>query len=509
MPEQGLRRWLSAASPMLNSLDEGVYAVDPEGRIRFLNPAAERVLGWARTELLGREACETIHARHGDGAGPPASGCPLLAAMRSGRTHCGDGATFARKDGTGLTVTYTSSPLVIGGRVAGAVVTFQDVMQRRRSEEALRRSEARFRMIFEGAALGICLGVKTGVAAEANPAMAQMLGYSADELRHIHFSAYTHPDDAEADSRLYEELAEGKRERYQMEKRYVRKDGQVRWGRLTMSLVRDERGEPEATIAMVEDVTERRQAEEERARLLAAEREARAQAEEAVRARDDFLAVAAHELKTPITTLRGYAEMLLGVWDLGGVEAWRALEAIHRQSVKLTRLVEQLLDVSRIETGTLALEPAPRELVGLVEGVVEDARTREPRHPIALSARGPINVVVDALRLEQVLTNLLDNAAKYSPEGEPIEVEVCALKAGRVRISVRDRGAGVGVEHRERIFERLYRAQGESYLPGLGLGLYVSRQIVELHGGRLEAEFPEDGGSRFVVELPISSGEGG
>jgi signal transduction histidine kinase len=260
-----------------------------------------------------------------------------------------------------------------------------------------------------------------------------------------------------------------------------------------------------------------------------------------VRERDELLSIAAHELKAPITTLRGFTQLALrrlaldgGAVDLGRVR--QALEAIDQQSDKLNRLVTQLLDVSRIGAGKLAPQTAPTELIGLVEGVIVAAQANNPQHPISIRTRGaagvdqktsasapdvprapdgtemggeavpctgPLVALVDPLRIEQVVANLVDNAVKYSPDGGPIEVELSSPDPKTVRLAVRDHGIGIPAEHRARIFDRFHQAHGDRF-PGVGLGLYISRQFVELHGGRIEVECPPDGGTRFVVTLPAA-----
>lgn len=180
----------------------------------------------------------------------------------------------------------------------------------------------------------------------------------------------------------------------------------------------------------------------------------------------------------------------------------QGLLTIDVQSQKLARLVDHLLDVSRIEAGRLTLTRSVVDLMPLVRGVVETAQATTSRHTIAVYGPDEARALADPLRLEQVLTNLLDNAIKYSPDGGPVEVHVAVPTADAVQIAVRDRGMGIAPEHWPYIFDRFYQAHAERYASGMGLGLYISRQIVELHGGRIEAEFPPDGGSRFVITLP-------
>lgn len=232
------------------------------------------------------------------------------------------------------------------------------------------------------------------------------------------------------------------------------------------------------------------------------------EAQEAVAARDEFLSVAAHELRTPMTSLRASAQLLLRQIDRQGepdpARLRQMLDIIEGQSERLARLVTQLLDVSRIQSGRLVLEREAVDLVDLVEGIAASVRAAAGANRIAVRGPAELKARVDPLRFEQVVTNLLDNALKYSPDGEPIEVDLSQPAANVARLIVSDRGDGVPPEHRERIFERFFQAPSGGRSKGLGLGLYISKQTVELHGGRIEAEFPEEGGTRFVVTFPTA-----
>ena len=243
------------------------------------------------------------------------------------------------------------------------------------------------------------------------------------------------------------------------------------------------------------------------ARRHAAEQQARSEAEAAVRARDVFLGIAAHELKTPVTSMRGYAQLILRRLNRDGVvepqRLRQAMETIDRQAEKLGRLMTQLLDVSRMDAGRFTLEIQPTDLIELVGDAARDLRYRAGDHELRLSLpEPPLVVPADSLRIEQVLVNLVDNALKFSPPGAPIDVTVDRAEAA-VRISVADSGPGVPEAQRPRLFDRFYQAHGEGFQGGMGLGLYLSREIVERHGGRIEPEFPPEGGSRFVITLPL------
>lgn len=264
-------------------------------------------------------------------------------------------------------------------------------------------------------------------------------------------------------------------------------------------------GKDEA-IALIRNITERKQAEAERERLLKAERHARELAEAALRSRDEFLAIAAHELKTPITSLRGYAELIIRRMEQGRIsdplEVRRALETIDRQADRLAGLVNQLLDISQLDQGTLRLNRQMADVVDIVRRVVATVQAGTTRHTLTLHAPASLSAYVDPARLEQVLYNLVDNAIRYSPQGGPVEIDVSLPDQNTVRIAVRDHGAGIPPEQRPQLFTRFFKAGVRRPAGGLGLGLYLGQRIVALHGGTITAEFPEDGGSRFVVTLP-------
>jgi K+-sensing histidine kinase KdpD len=221
--------------------------------------------------------------------------------------------------------------------------------------------------------------------------------------------------------------------------------------------------------------------------------------------RDAFLAAISHELKSPLTTLCLSTQLLgrqfkaQGEWDRE--RAVHLIETIQGQSAKLAKLVNYLLDVSHTGPDAIPLERQETDLGALVGELVVATQARTTRHQIRVDAPAPVWATVDTARIEQVLVNLLDNAVKYSPDGGSIEVALAQHDAAEVSIAVRDHGIGVPRERRGYMFDRFSTSHDER-VPGLGLGLYLARRLVELHAGKLTAEFPADGGTRMVVSLP-------
>jgi signal transduction histidine kinase len=267
---------------------------------------------------------------------------------------------------------------------------------------------------------------------------------------------------------------------------FRRPDGEVLQIQVTASPVAAEEGaEPALAVVVIRDVTALKRLE---------------------RMRDEFLSVAAHELRTPITTIKGYAQ-LLDRWTPGGHEPreGKAFKILNHQSDRLSELVQDLLEVSRLQLGRLELRRQRFELGGLVGEVIERMRGVSSLHRFVLHQEGPVLVDVDPDRIDQVLTNLFDNAIKYSPDGGDIEATV-GVREGLAVVSVRDQGMGIPRERQGQLFERFYRAHAGlgTDRGGMGIGLHLSEQILQRHGGRIWFESEEGKGSTFSFSLALA-----
>jgi PAS domain S-box-containing protein len=384
-------------------------------------------------------------------------------------------------------------------------------IERARLFADIQASEERFRRIFEHAATGIAIVDLDGRLVQCNPAYATMLGYQTDALHRLPFTALVHPDDRAETVVEIGRLQTGEVPFFESECRYLHQSGETVWVRAYVSPLPDGSGKATHLVALVTDVTERRQAEAERTALLAKEQAARADAEAAVRARDQFLSIAAHELRTPTAGIKGQAQLALRMLRRGTPEPERLERSVHGIEVsadRLAALIDDLLDVARLQSGQLRLRPAALNLAALIEAAVWRHRDHTPSglDLVFEQAAEAVTVIGDAGRLEQVVDNLLSNALKYSPTGGEIRV---ALRADTVEtvLTVQDGGIGLPDGAAEQIFRPFGRAANATTqnLPGMGLGLYISRQIVEAHGGRISATSPGEGrGSTFTVWLPSS-----
>ena len=349
-----------------------------------------------------------------------------------------------------------------------------------------------------------------------NERYCDLVGRASDEVRDVSFAETIHVDDrARAVAALRGLSADAPEASF--ETHHALPDGSIRWVDVSLALAR-EAGEPRAVAIVALDATGRHAAEEiarardlERGELLAREQKARQDAEAASQAKDDFLAVVSHELRTPLNTVRLWA----GVLRNGPRDAQtlaRAVDTIDRSAILQARLIEDLLDVSRIVAGRFRLAIERVDLSAIIGPTIETVRAAAENRAITLttaldSATGP--VLGDSTRLQQVLWNLLANAVRFTPTGGRVTV-VLRRVGPEAEVTVTDTGRGMGPGLLPHVFDRF--RQGESGTMrshgGLGLGLSIARQIVELHGGTIRAESPGEGrGAIFTVRLPLAAVE--
>jgi PAS domain S-box-containing protein len=392
------------------------------------------------------------------------------------------------------------------GKPDGVMVFSSEVTEQVLARRGLEAAERRLATITQNATLGLFLMDARQHCVFMNPAAEKITGFTLEEVqgKPLHeFIHHTRPDGTPypmAECPIDRALPTRAQE--QGEDVFVRKDGSFYPVAFTASPIID-RGRPVGTVIELRDTTADKRQQAERERLLVELREA-------VRLRDEFLSVASHELNTPLTPLNLRLQSLVKAIeaDPGSPLAGRVrkeVDMMRRQVKRLSDLVNDLLDVSRISTGRMKLQV---EEVDLSEVAREVAARFNPEAERAgsrleLHLEGPVTGRWDRLRLEQVLTNLLSNAIKYGA-GMPIHLHV-EQGEDRARLRVRDEGIGIHPEALERIFNRFERAVSERHYGGLGLGLYVTRQIIEAMGGTVKAESTPGQGATFTVELPRQS----
>jgi PAS domain S-box-containing protein len=371
------------------------------------------------------------------------------------------------------------------------------------SEVPLLRGEVAFRLLVEAVQdYAIFLIGPDGRVLTWNLGAQRIKGYTAAEIIGQHFSVFYTAEDRETDrpSMVLSRAAEFGR--FEDEGWRVRKDGTRFFADVVLTALLDDQGKPYGYAKVTRDMTERR-ASEERERQLLGEQRARAAAEEALQARDRFLGIASHELKTPVASLQLATEALARAQEMGRLDEARLTTGLQRMgnaTRRLASLVDELLDVSRLTSQNVRFEPVPTDMTSMTADVIARFSELGGSDRVRLEADGPAWAVADVARLEQVVTNLVDNALKYSSAPSPVVVRIEAVDGGVV-ISVTDEGIGLDVPP-DRMFEAFGRGPNAEHIPGMGLGLFIARQIVERHGGRISGSARPDNGTAFTVWLP-------
>jgi PAS domain S-box-containing protein len=475
--------------------DYAIFMLSPQGYVESWNAGAQRIKGYTEDEIVGRhfrtfyppEVQQSRHPEH-----------ELELALRDG--HYEEEGWRVRKDGTRFwaNVLITAVHEEDGRHVGFAKVT-RDVSHRRAHEEALRQSEERFRLLVEAVGdYAIFMLDPDGRVASWNTGAQRSNGYTADEIIGQHFRVFYPPEQQAARHPEHELEVALRVGRYEEEGWRIRKDGTRFWANVVITAVRDEHGKLVGFAKVTRDTSERRTMLEERERASAALAEANAQLQQAAEDQAHFLAVTAHELRTPVGVLSGTADMLAAHWDdLEDAERLELLHGMSSSSARLRRLLADLLTASRLQASALQLEAEPVDVGDLLATAVASARRSHAGAELETEAEPGLVVTGDRDRLAQAVDNLIGNALRH---GIP-PVCVSARSVGPdVEIAVRDAGPGVSEEMRPRLFDRFATGRTSG---GTGLGLYIVRQLARSHDGDAFYRPPEeDRSGAFVITLP-------
>ncbi|MGZ8259389.1 MAG: hybrid sensor histidine kinase/response regulator [Caldimonas sp.] len=469
--------------------DYAIFMLTPEGHIASWNSGAQLIKQYSAADVIGRHFSMFYEPA------AVASGWPqeeLRRSLRDGRLE--DEGWRIRKDGTRFWANVVISPLVDGsGVLLGYSKVTRDLTERRRQEERLRESEQRLRLIVDGVKdHAMFLTGSEGLVKSWNPAAQQVLGYAPSEIIGREAAVLYPPHERTAGRPQAEMAAAAHAGSFHAHAWKVRADGTDVWTDVSITAIRDRDGRLNGFVSILRDLTEQRRIEEleaEGRRIL------------------EFIAMLSHELRNPLAPIQNAVSILK--LQQSQEQTGKYAEMIGRQVTHLTRLVDDLMDVSRVTTGKIELERASLELNTLVQVAVDSMRaTLEGfEHSIELRlAPQPVFVDGDAVRLTQVVVNLLNNAAKYTPPKGRIEISL-ERNHSAVRVEVNDNGIGMSESLIQRAFDPF--VQGERTLDrsegGLGIGLTLVKRIVEMHGGSVLASSAGQGkGSRFTIMLPLS-----
>jgi PAS domain S-box-containing protein len=480
----------------LASIGDAVISTDAEGRITYLNGVAESLTGWVQADALGRPLTEVFLIINEQTRQPAEN--PALQALREGVVvGLANHTVLIARDGTERPIDDSAAPMVDSSGVpVGTVLIFRDVTERRRAEEA----QARLAAIVESSQDAIISKTLQGVVRTWNAAAERLFGYKAEEAVGRSITLIIPPDRLNEETEILSRISRGERvEHYETVRRA--KDGRLIDISLMISPVRDGEGEIIGASKIARDITERKQSEE-------ALREAVEALQEADRRKDEFLAVLAHELRNPLAPLRnGLQVMRLAAGDAALVAKTR--DMMERQLSHMVRMIDDLLEVSRIRSNKMELRRSRVALADVIRSAVETTRPalEAAGHELTVSLPPePIFLDADLTRLAQVFANLLHNSAKYTEPGGHIWI-TATREGGEVSVAVRDNGIGIPAHALPSIFDLFSQVDRsiERSAGGLGIGLALAKGLVEMHGGSVAAASPgsRGQGSTFTVRLPV------
>jgi PAS domain S-box-containing protein len=472
------------------------FIKDEQGKYVFVNPVGARVVGLEQSQVIGKTDVELVSASV---AQQLKENDQLILSLNQ-TVELQETIPFENEDHYWITFKFPFTDTA--GRRLLAGMSF-DITERKHLEDALKASEKRFRCLVDANIIGVIVANSEYIL-EANDTFLEMLGYTQEDLaaRNLQWRELTPPEYLYLDEQgLVELQTTGKCTPF--EKEYIRKDGSRVPILIGASILEES---PLSWLCFVLDISDRKRADIERVELLQREQAARAKAEEANRIKDEFLAVLSHELRSPLNPILGWTK-LLRTRQLDQTTVKNALETIERNAKLQTKLIDDLLDVSRILRGKLTLNIVSVNLVSTITEALETVRLAAEAKSLQIQTIVEDVGMVrgDAARLQQVVWNLLSNAVKFTPTGKEIEIRLEKVDS-QAQIQVRDTGIGIEPEFLPHIFEYFRQADSSTTrnFGGLGLGLAIVRHLVELHGGTIRADSQGLGqGATFTLQLPL------
>ncbi len=481
-----------------NAIGEGIYAQGRSGEFTFLNAEAARLLGWEKSQLIGKPVHETIHHHDAGDKSLQVQDCPIINTVRAGKVFRSEEEVFFSKDGSAMPVAAVSVPLMIDGDFEGSVTAFQDVSERKRMQEDLRRAKeaadnARHRLELALQVSGVAiwdadLGNNLIYLSEG---WSEMLGGEPRETVTTapELLALVPEEDHGLVSASFSAALKGEKAEYVQEHRVRSLDGTLKWirshGRVTK---RDATGRALRIAGTNVDVTEQRRAAEEL-------RKAREAADAANQAKSMFLANMSHEIRTPMNAIIGLSHLCLKT-ELNPRQK-DYVAKIHQAGTALLGIINDILDYSKVEAGRLEIERVSFRLSEVLDNMASVVAHKAAEKRIEIYIHPPVGIpdslVGDPLRLGQVLTNLVSNAVKFTQEGE-VEVRIAKLEQVgermKLRFTVRDTGIGMTPKQVERLFTAFTQADGSTTrrYGGTGLGLSIAKRLVELMEGEIAVE---------------------
>lgn len=445
------------------------------------NKAAEKLFGYKAEEVIGKHISIVIPKNliHEEDI--------IISKLRKGQRIDHFETIRKKKDGTLINVSLSISPIKDKtGKIIGAAKIARDITGQKLGEKKLKEGEERLRLALDAGKIGVWEWDIPNDVISWSDRVYEIHGVNKKHftLTFANYRNLIHPEDIKHTEKSIQDAVSGIKA-YNTSFRLLLPNGVTKWVTTRAVVLRDEKNKPTRMLGATMDITEEKKLEQDK---------------------NDFVSIATHELKTPVTSLKAYAEVLRRRFvRAGDTFSAEQMTKMNAQLDRLTNLISDMLDATKIDAGKLQMYEEKFDLDDLIAEITEALQHTTERHTLLIRGEVKKKIFADKERIGQVLTNLISNAIKYSPNAKKIEIRGIAEKGGQVKVCVRDFGMGIPKEKQDKLFERFYRVSGphDNTFPGLGLGLYISSEIIKRQGGRIWVESDANNGSNFCFRLPI------
>ncbi|HEX3079809.1 MAG TPA: PAS domain S-box protein, partial [Puia sp.] len=468
---------MARMAAIVQSSSDAIISKDLNGIIASWNAGAEQIFGYTEAEMIGQPLTRLIPAERLN------EESDILRRLRNGEKVDHFETKRITKDNRILDISLTISPIRgVQGNIIGASKIARNITSQKEAERLIAANEQKFRLLADSIPQFIWTGDVGGNLNYFNRALYEYSRFTPEKIAKEGWVQMVHPDDREENIRLwFESVSTGKD--FLFEHRFRRHDGEYRWQLSRAVPQRDEAGNIQMWIGTSTDIQDIKEQEQQK---------------------DYFISMASHELKTPITSIKGYVQIMQEMYAESEDAFLRnSLNVMDRQIATLIKLISELLDISKIKMGSLEINKEHFEISSLINEVVDEIKHSNPGYDIPVTL-GNTMVYADRHRIGQVLINFLTNAVKYAPNSKTIKIR-SVVENDYVIVAVEDEGIGISKEDQEKIFERFYRAEGknEKTYPGFGIGLFIASEIIQRHDGKIYVTSEPGKGSVFSFALPL------
>lgn len=462
----------------LETMSMAVYTCDAKGFIKLYNSAAIEL--WGREPVSNKDLwCGSWKIFRPDGSPLPLDECPMAIVLRGGTVNDNEEIVIQRRDGTARNVIpYPRAIVNREGELIGAINMLMDITEQKVAE----KNTANLAAIVQFSDDAIVSKTLDGIVTSWNPAAEKLFGYKQGEMIGQPITKIIPADRLDEEPVIIDKIKRGELVDH-FETKRMTKEGKLLDISLTISPIKNNKGTIIGASKIARDITDKKRDEQRK---------------------NEFLAVASHELKTPLTSIKAYAQLLTRTYRTKDDSFLvNALSKIENQVNKMTNLVGDFLNLSKIESDKFEIKIKSFDLQDLIDEIASDMQFVSLNHRILVKDKKPVEVLADRERIGQVITNLLTNAVKYSPEKETIIIST-THRNDSIRVMVEDKGIGIGPEEHDKIFQRFYRSKfQENISSGFGIGLYISAEIIRRHNGKIGVESDAGKGATFYFTLPL------